>query len=121
MKETLFESLFDKDLLNSMIFADAKSKKVEPRTSIYSKNGTSIMTLVADLPGYNKNNISVITYQNSVIAKSEKSGHKGESIMAKDIKHPFIHEEVTGSIKDGVLTVTLPLRADAGTVKINIT
>lgn len=106
----------------------------EWRPSVDLSENDGKYTLKAELPGVNKDDISV-SYNDGYVTVSGKreseNEEEGTSYHTKEVTHGSFSrsfrlpkkvdiDKVDASYKDGVLTVVLPHKEDAGTKKIEV-
>jgi HSP20 family protein len=90
------------------------------------------LTVVADMPGVSANGLNIDLNDNALTIHGHvDSPHEGRKILAQEfevgdyyrqfkLSEEIDKEAITASIKDGVLTVTLPKQAPAQPRKINV-
>jgi HSP20 family molecular chaperone IbpA len=76
--------------------------------------------LTADLPGYNKSNISV-KYENKLIkVVSKKENEDGKSLYVARVKDKVEVSNIKCKIEDGILTITMPYKSSEKAIEVQI-
>jgi HSP20 family protein len=123
---SLLESLFDR--LDA--YDDARSQQPWRRLSVQENDSTLTVTL--DVPGLNENDIGVAIHDGLLHIRGERKAESAEEaqlLRAAGLKFEKSFklatkvdiEAATASVKDGVLTITLPKAAEAKPREIKVT
>jgi HSP20 family protein len=124
---SVFDSLFDR--LN-VAQDDARSPQPWRRLSVQEND--SSLTVTLDVPGLNENDIGVAIHDGFLHVRGERkteSAEEAQLVRAAGLKFEKSFKLVTkvdvesasASVKDGVLTITLPKAADSKPREIKVT
>lgn len=111
---------------------DAEKRNATPAIDIIEKNGDTVIK--AELPGVAKEDISIALQEDILSIRGEIKGEpdvkdeqytyreRNYKAYSRSIKIPFKvnQEKIAASLKDGILTVTLPKAEDLKPKKIAI-
>lgn len=84
---------------------------------IYGENG---ITLTVDVPGFTKQTIDLKVEDGILSLKGDNEGRKLSKQWRINDREKFDMENISASVKDGVLTVVLPLSESGKPIKIKV-
>jgi len=100
------------------LFIDNQTART-PRTNVYTENDTVILTL--EVPGFSESNIQIHAANDTLTIKGERNVQRTDNAKANLQRQPewsfersfrfttkVDFEKATASLKDGVLTVSIP-------------
>lgn len=124
---SVFDSLFDR--LND---AQDDARSPQPWRRLSVQENESSLTVTLDVPGLNENDIGVALHDGFLHVRGERKTESAEEtklVRAAGLKFEKSFKLVTkvdieaasASVKDGVLTITLPKAAEAKPREIKVT